>query len=406
MKILVINTGSSSIKYQLIDMEGKEVLSKGLLERIGLPNPVLNHKLNDGKIHVIQAHIKDHEEGMKLILDTLLDEKLGAIKSLSDIDAVGHRVVHAGEKYASSVRITSDVINALEECSELAPLHNPPNLMGISAAQKLLPDVPHVAVFDTAFHQAMPPKAYLYAIPMSFYDKYGIRRYGFHGTSHRYVARRAGEMLGKNWRVLKIVTCHLGNGASMAAIDKGKSVDTSMGFTPLEGLYMGTRCGNIDPAIVIFLEEKENLTPQQVYDLLNKKSGMLGASGVSSDMRDIEDHSANGDKRARTSLEMYAYQIKRYIGSYVAAMNGIDVLVFTAGIGENSPLIRKMVCENMDYLGIEIDESKNEVRGKERIISSDNSKVEVMVIPTNEELVIAEDTEKIVKEGIEELPIV
>lgn len=406
MKILVINTGSSSIKYQLIDMESKEVLSKGLLERIGLPNPVLNHKLNDGKTHVIQARIEDHEEGMKLILDTLLDEKLGAIKSISDIDAVGHRVVHAGEKYASSVRITSDVINALEECSELAPLHNPPNLMGISAAQKLLPDVPHVAVFDTAFHQAMPPKAYLYAIPMSLYDKYGIRRYGFHGTSHRYVARRAGEMLGKHWQDLKIVTCHLGNGASMAAIDRGKSVDTSMGFTPLEGLYMGTRCGNIDPAIVIFLEEKENLTPQQVYDLLNKKSGMLGASGVSSDMRDIEDHSANGDKRARTSLEMYAYQIKRYIGSYVAAMNGIDVLVFTAGIGENSPLIRKMVCENMDYLGIEIDESKNEVRGKERVISPDSSEVKVMVIPTNEELVIAEDTEKIVKEGIDELPIV
>ena len=350
----------------------------------------------------------DHEVALKLILDVLMDRKLGVIKNLSEINAVGHRVVHGGEIFASSVLIDDEVIKVLEEYSYLAPLHNPPNLMGIKASMKLLPGVPNVAVFDTAFHQSMPKKAFLYALPYEYYEKYRIRRYGFHGTSHRYVSKRASEILGKPYEELKIITCHLGNGASIAAIKNGKSVDTSMGFTPLEGLVMGTRSGDIDPSIVVFLQEKENLSAQEVYNILNKKSGVFGLSkGFSSDMRDIEEAMLNGDEIARIVIDVYEYRIAKYIGAYAAAMNGVDAIVFTAGVGENSPIIREEICENyLGYLGIKIDKERNNFKGEERIISTQDSKVAVLVIPTNEELVIARDTKEIVEKGIKELKIV
>ena len=405
MIILVINSGSSSIKYQLIDMRDEKVLSKGLLERIGIKGSRLNHKKGDKK-YVIEREVPDHEKGLSLVLETLQDEEMGVIENLEQIKAVGHRVVHGGERFANSVRIDEEVIRAIEENSDLAPLHNPPNIMGIRAAMKLLPNVPQVAVFDTAFHQTIPEKAFLYAIPYSYYKKYRIRRYGFHGTSHRYVSRRAAEILGVPYEKLKMITCHLGNGASIAAVKYGRSVDTSMGFTPLEGLVMGTRSGDIDPAIVTFLQEKEGMSANEVYELLNKKSGVLGLSEFSSDMRDIEDGAIGGDERLRLVLDIYEYRIAKYIGAYAAAMNGVDVIIFTAGVGENSPILRREICENyLGYLGVKIDVEKNEFKGEERIISTEDSKVKVMVIPTNEELMIARDTKEIVDKGLKELDI-
>ena len=403
MIILVINSGSSSIKYQLIDMKDEKVLSKGLLERIGIKGSRLNHRKGDRK-YVIEEDVPNHEKGLSLVLKTLQDREMGVIENLDQISAVGHRVVHGGERFANSVRIDDEVLRVIEENSDLAPLHNPPNIMGIKAAMKLLPNVPQVAVFDTAFHQTIPEKAYLYAIPYSYYEKYRIRRYGFHGTSHRYVSRRAAEILGIPYEKLKIITCHLGNGASIAAVKYGRSIDTSMGFTPLEGLVMGTRSGDIDPAIVTFLQEKEGMSAGEVYDLLNKKSGVLGLSELSSDMRDIEEGAMKGDERLRLVLDIYEYRIAKYIGAYAAAMNGVDVIIFTAGVGENSSILRREICENyLVYLGVKIDVEKNEFKGEERIISTDDSKVKVMVIPTNEELLIARDTKEIVEKGLKEL---
>ncbi|MDI3471950.1 MAG: acetate kinase [Thermotogaceae bacterium] len=403
MLVLVINSGSSSIKYQLIDMNDEKVISKGMIERIGIEGSRMKHKKNAEQF-VIEKNIPDHEVGLALLLEVLQDEKMGVIKDLSDIKAVGHRVVHGGERFASSVRIDEEVLKAIEENAVLAPLHNPPNIAGIKAAMKLLPNVPQVAVFDTAFHQTMPKKAYLYAIPYEYYEKYKIRRYGFHGTSHRYVSKRAAEILGKKYEELKIITCHLGNGASIAAVKNGKSVDTSMGFTPLEGLVMGTRSGDLDPAIVTYLQEVENLSAGEIYEILNRKSGVLGLSGISSDMREIEDGAIAGDPIARLTLDIYEYRIAKYIGAYAAAMNGVDAIVFTAGVGENSPILREEICENyLGYLGVKIDKETNDVKGKETVISTPDSKVSVIVIPTNEELVIARDTKEIVEKNLKEL---
>ncbi|MFA7573469.1 MAG: acetate kinase, partial [Lutispora sp.] len=336
MKIFVVNCGSSSLKYQLINMENEEVEAKGLVERIGIPGSVLKHQPQNGEKAVIEEDMPTHKEALKHVIDALMNENYGVIKSMNEINAVGHRVVHAGEKFAYSVVINDEVVNALKECIELAPLHNPPNIIGIEACQQLMPDVPMVGVFDTAFHQTMPKEAFIYALPYELYEKYGIRRYGFHGTSHKYVAQRAASMLGKNIEDLKIVTCHLGNGASVAAVKEGKSVDTSMGFTPLEGLAMGTRCGDIDPAIVKFIMEKEGLDLAGVDSLMNKKSGVLGISGVSSDFRDIEEAGEKGNDRADLALNVFAYKVRKYIGAYAAAMGGIEAIVFTAGLGENS----------------------------------------------------------------------
>ncbi|AEH51345.1 acetate kinase [Pseudothermotoga thermarum] len=406
MKILVLNCGSSSVKYQFIEMDGEKVLCKGIAERIGIDGSRLVHRIGEDK-HVIERPLKNHEEAIKLILDVLLDPEIGVIKDLSEIAAVGHRVVHGAEAFASSVLIDDDVMKALEENAYLAPLHNPPNILGIKAIQKLLPNVPSVAVFDTAFHQSMPKKAFLYAIPYEFYEKYKIRRYGFHGTSHRYVSRRAAEILGRDYYDFKVITCHLGNGASIAAIRHGKSIDTSMGFTPLEGLVMGTRCGDIDPAIVVYLQQNLGLSVDQVYDILNKKSGVLGLTkNFSSDMRDIEDAALHGNELAQLALDIYIYRIAKYIGAYTAAMNGVDAIVFTAGVGENSPYIREKVCEYLGFLGVKIDKNLNNVKGVERIISTPDSKVAVLVIPTNEELVIARDTKYIVENKVKELKIV
>ncbi|MCD6462424.1 MAG: acetate kinase [Thermotogae bacterium] len=407
MKILVVNSGSSSIKYQFIDMDDETVLCKGLAERIGLPKGRLIHKVGDTK-HVIERDIPSHKEGLKLVIDTLMDPEIGVISDLKEISAVGHRVVHGGERFASSVRIDEEVIKVLKEYSYLAPLHNPPNIMGIEAAMELLPHAPQVAVFDTAFHQSMEPKAYLYAIPYEYYEKYRIRRYGFHGTSHRYVAKRAAEILRKDIKELKIITCHLGNGASIAAVKYGKSIDTSMGFTPLEGLVMGTRSGDIDPAIFYFLQVQENLSADDVYNILNKKSGVFGLTrGFSSDMRDIEEKAFAGDETCKLALDIYEYRIAKYIGAYAAAMNGVDVIVFTAGVGENAPDSRWNICNNyLGYLGVKIDKEKNDFKGLERIISTPDSKVTVMVIPTNEELVIARDTKEIVEKNLKELKVI
>ncbi|AJG40535.1 acetate kinase [Thermotoga sp. RQ7] len=399
MKVLVINSGSSSIKYQLIEMEDERVLCKGIAERIGLEGSRLVHRVNEEK-HVIEKDLPDHEEALKLVLNTLVDEKLGVIKDLKEIDAVGHRVVHGGEKFKESVFVNEEVIKAIEEVSPLAPLHNPANLMGIKAAMKLLPGVPNVAVFDTAFHQTIPQKAYLYAIPYEYYEKYRVRRYGFHGTSHRYVSKRAAEILGKKLEELKIITCHIGNGASIAAVKHGKCIDTSMGFTPLEGLVMGTRSGDLDPAIPFFIMEKEGISPQEMYDILNKKSGVYGLSkGFSSDMRDIEEAALKGDEWCKLILDIYHYRIAKYIGAYAAAMNGVDAIVFTAGVGENSPITRGDVCSYLEFLGVKLDKQKNEetIRGKEGIISTPDSRVKVLVVPTNEELMIARDTKEIVE---------
>ncbi|MBZ4663801.1 MAG: acetate kinase [Caloramator sp.] len=397
MKVLVINCGSSSLKYQLINMENEKVMAKGLVERIGIEGSQLKHQPEGMDKIVVEKPMKDHKDAIKVVLDALLDENYGVIKNMNEISAVGHRVVHGGEKYSGSVLITEDVMKVLEECTHLAPLHNPPNIIGINACKDLMPQTPMVAVFDTAFHQTMPKHVYMYALPYELYEKHGIRRYGFHGTSHKYVSKVAAEQVGKDIKDLKIITCHLGNGASVAAIDGGKSVDTSMGFTPLEGLAMGTRCGDIDPAIVTFLQKEENLSYEEVNNIMNKKSGVLGISGVSSDFRDIENAAFDGNERAQLALDVFHYKVKKYIGAYTAAMGGLDVLVFTAGLGENSPETRFEVCKNMEYLGIKVDAEKNKVRGRIQEISTEDSKVKVFVIPTNEELMIARDTVEIVR---------
>ncbi len=397
MKILVLNCGSSSIKYQLFDMTSSEVLAKGIVEKVALKGSFLKHERSDGEKVILEGEILDHQTGIEYVLGVLTSEKYGSLKSLNEIDAVGHRVVHGAEKFNSSVLITNEVIEKMEECIDLAPLHNPPNLKGIYAIKNLLPQVPQAGVFDTAFHQTMPETSYMYALPYSLYTKYGIRRYGFHGTSHRYVSKKACQELGVDYFTQKIITCHLGNGASIAAIDKGKSVDTSMGLTPVEGLIMGTRCGDLDLGVLLYLMDKEELGISTTSALINKHSGMLGISGVSSDMREIEKAAAEGNKRAILSLEMYDYRVKKYIGSYIATLGGLDILIFTGGIGENSDTLRKSVCSNMEFLGIEIDEQKNKgLRGKLEVISKPSSKAKVMVVPTNEELVIAEDTLEII----------
>lgn len=395
MKVLVVNCGSSSIKYQLIDMENENLMAKGYLEKIGLQDSFLTHTVN-GEKHKIEQVITNHEEGIKLVLDQLVHSEYGVIDSLDEIGAVGHRVVHGGEKFSSSVLINDDVINVIKECIPLAPLHNPAGITGIEACKKVLPSVPMVAVFDTAFHQTLPKMAYLYALPYEYYEKYGVRKYGFHGTSHKFVSKRVAEVMNKPVENLKIVTCHLGQGASLCAVDGGKSVDTSMGLTPLAGIPMGTRCGDIDPSIVTFLMKKENLTPDEMDNVLNKKSGKLGISGVSFDDRDIEAAIKEGNERAKLAIDNFAYQVVGYIGRFVAQMNGVDVITFAGGIGENGIEVRKQICESLSYLGVKIDEEKNNCRGKEVEISTPDSKVKVFVIPTNEELMIARDTVEIV----------
>jgi acetate kinase len=397
MKIIVLNCGSSSIKYQLFDLPSKEVLAKGLVDKIGLKGSLIKHSRNDGTEVKLEGEILDHQIGIEYLLGILISEKYGSIKNLDEIQAVGHRVVHAGEKFNGSVYITPEVVAALEECIDLAPLHNPPNLKGIYSITKLLPEIPQVGVFDTAFHQTMPDYVYLYGIPYSLYEKYKIRRYGFHGSSHRYVSQRAAEMLGKNLEDLKIITCHLGNGASIAAIKNGKSLDTSMGMTPIEGLMMGTRTGDLDIGAFIQIMNKEEIDIAIANTLVNKHSGMLGVSGVSSDMRDVEHAAAEGNARAKVTLEMYYYRIRKYIGAYAAAMGGVDVIVFTGGVGENDSMTRHLTTQGLEFMGLEFDQAKNEgLRGKEAILTKDDSRVKVMVIPTNEELVIALDTYEIV----------
>lgn len=395
MKVLVVNCGSSSIKYQLINMRDESVLAKGLVERIGIEGSVLTHQPTGKDKVVLNADINNHSVGIKMVLDALTDATHGVISSMTEIAAVGHRVVHGGEKFADSVLITPEVMRALEECIEMAPLHNPPNILGINACAELMPGVPQVGVFDTAFHQTMPKHAFLYGLPYAAYEKYGVRRYGFHGTSHKFVSQRVAELMGQQVTSLRIITCHLGNGASIAAVKYGKSIDTSMGFTPLEGLIMGTRSGEIDPAIIPFLMKKEGMSADQIDTYLNKKSGVLGISGISSDFRDIEDAAAEGNERAQLSLDVFAYRVRKYIGSYVAAMGGVDAIVFTAGLGENAPDMRDKICNGLEFLGTRIDPVKNNVRGKAREISVDGSKVKIFLIPTNEELVIARDTKAI-----------
>lgn len=394
MNILVLNCGSSSLKYQLIDMEKQSVLAVGLCERIGIDGK-LKHTPSGKEPFVSNDEMKDHTVAVQMVINALLDKEHGVISDVKEINAVGHRVVHGGEFFAKSVVIDDEVIKAIEACIDLAPLHNPANLIGIRACEKLMPGVPQVAVFDTAFHQTMPEKAYLYAIPYELYEKHKIRKYGFHGTSHKYVSERAVSMLGKNAEDLKVITCHLGNGGSICAVDGGKSVDTSMGFTPLEGLVMGTRCGDIDPAVVSFLMEKENMTNKDVDNLMNKKSGVLGLSGVSSDFRDIEGAANEGNKRAQIALDSFHYKVAKYIGEYFVALGNVDAIVFTAGLGENSKTSRKAICEYLKCFGVEINEEKNSIRGEEVEISSANSKVKVLVIPTNEELMIAKDTQEL-----------
>ncbi|MEL7569601.1 MAG: acetate kinase [Eubacteriaceae bacterium] len=397
MKILVINCGSSSLKYQLFDMEDKSVLAKGLAERIGIEGSILTHKPTGKDNAVYQQPMKDHKDALRILMDALVDPKCGVIKDMSEISAVGHRVVHAGEKFASSVKLTDEVVQALEDCVPLAPLHNPPNLMGIEACKAILGDTPMVGVFDTAFHQTMPDYAYIYPLPYEYYEKYGVRKYGFHGTSHRYVSQRAAAMLNKDIKDIKIVTCHLGNGSSIAAVDCGCSVETSMGFTPLDGLAMGTRCGTIDPAIVTFLMQKENLSVKEIDSILNKKSGVLGVSGVSSDFRDIETAANEGNKRAALALKIFTYRVKCTIAQYAAAMGGVDAVVFTAGIGENSKTIREACLENLEFMGIKLDKELNNQRGKEAFICAKDSRVAVLLIPTDEELMIAVDTKEIIE---------
>lgn len=396
MNILVINCGSSSLKYQLINSETEGVLAKGLCERIGIDG-MLTYQPEGGEKEKSEIAMPTHTEAINAVLAALTNEKSGVIKSLSEVGAVGHRVVHGGEKFTSSCLINDESMKAIEECNDLAPLHNPANLIGIRACQELMPGVPMVAVFDTAFHQTMPDVAYTYGIPYEYYEKYKVRRYGFHGTSHSYVSKRTAEIVGKPYDQMKIIVCHLGNGASISAVNCGKSVDTSMGLTPLEGLVMGTRSGDLDPAIIDFVGKKEGLSLDEMNEVLNKKSGMLGISCVSSDGRDLEAAAETGNKRAQLALDVFDYRVIKYIGAYAAAMNGVDAIAFTAGIGENNIKMRKDVCSSLTYLGVKLDEEKNNVRGEERIISADDSKVQVLLVPTNEELAIARETLALVK---------
>ncbi len=393
MKILVINAGSSSLKYQLINMDDQSVMAKGLCERIGIDGRLTHNK--NGEKFTKELPMKDHGDAIQAVLDSLTDSEMGVISSMEEINAVGHRVVHGGEAFSGSAVITESVMKALNECIELAPLHNPPNIIGIEACAKIMPNVPQVGVFDTAFHQTMPKKAYLYALPYKFYEQYKIRRYGFHGTSHKYVSMKAAELLGKPLEELKIVTCHLGNGSSITAVDGGKSVDTSMGFTPLAGIMMGTRSGDIDPAIVEFIANKENLSVKEVLNILNKESGALGLSEISSDFRDLSEAAEKGDEKAAVALDIFAYGVQKYIGTYAAAMGGIDAVVFTAGIGENDAGLREKVASKLGFMGIEINKDKNNTRGTVDI-TADGAKVKTLVIPTNEELMIALETEKLV----------
>ena len=396
MNILVINCGSSSLKYQLINSETEGVLAKGLCERIGIDG-MLTYQPEGGEKEKSEIAMPTHTEAINAVLAALTNEKSGVIKSLSEVGAVGHRVVHGGEKFTSSCLINDESMKAIEECNDLAPLHNPANLIGIRACQELMPGVPMVAVFDTAFHQTMPDVAYTYGIPYEYYEKYKVRRYGFHGTSHSYVSKRTAEIVGKPYDQMKIIVCHLGNGASISAVNCGKSVDTSMGLTPLEGLVMGTRSGDLDPAIIDFVGKKEGLSLDEMNEVLNKKSGMLGISGVSSDGRDLEAAAETGNKRAQLALDVFDYRVIKYIGAYAAAMNGVDAIAFTAGIGENNIKMRKDVCSSLTYLGVKLDEEKNNVRGEERIISADASQVQVLLVPTNEELALARETLALVK---------
>ena len=398
MNILVINCGSSSLKFQLIDSETEKCIAKGLCERIGIEGSRITYTPDGGEKEQTVTPMPDHTEAIRLVLEALTNPKTGVVKSLDEIGAVGHRIVHGGEKFAASTIITDEVMKAIEECNDLAPLHNPANLIGINACKKLMPTTPMVAVFDTAFHQTMPEEAYMYGLPYEYYQKYKIRRYGFHGTSHSYVSRKAAEVLGKKYEDLKIIVCHLGNGASVSAVKNGKCVDTSMGLTPLEGLIMGTRSGDIDPAIMEFIAHKEGKNIDEIMTVLNKKSGVYGLSNnLSSDFRDLEDGYNRGDAHCIRTMNTYCYRVAKYIGSYVAAMNGVDVICFTAGIGENAPLVRSLVCEHLGFLGVSIDEDANHKRGEEIAISTPDSKTTVMVIPTNEELAIARETVNLVK---------
>ena len=398
MIVLVLNCGSSSIKYQVIDMgNDSKLLAKGLLERVGLADGILTHKPEGKEKYEVFEPIPDHNHGINMILEVLVDKKYGVISSINEIKAVGHRVAHGGEFFTESSLVNDKVKSEIEKCIELAPLHNPANLKGILAMEKLLPGVPQVAVFDTSFHQSMPNFSYLYGIPYEYYDKYKIRRYGFHGTSHKYVAQKACRILGMDFEKSKIITCHLGNGASIAAIKYGKSIDTSMGFTPVEGLMMGTRSGDVDAGVLLFLAEKENLSIKQVNDVINKKSGVQGISGLSSDMRDLEIAAAKGHERAQLAIDMYYYRVKKYVGAYAAVMDGVDLIIFTGGIGENDDNIRAHVSEAIDFMGVDFDADANKgVRGQDKILTKPNSRVKVMSITTNEELVIATDTANIV----------
>lgn len=398
MKILVLNCGSSSVKYKLIALSGNEqnILAEGGVEKIGLPDSFLKFKYNGEKV-TINASMPNHNVAIRIILDNLTSEKYGCIKNFDEIEAVGHRLVHGGEKFNSSVLINDEVIAKVKECYDLAPLHNPVNIAGVDAISEILPDVPQVGVFDTAFHQTMPSYAYMYGLPYEMYEKYGVRRYGFHGTSHRYVSRRACEFLGLEYEKQRIITCHIGNGGSITAIKDGKSVDTSMGMTPVEGLIMGTRCGDVDPGALLYIQQKEQLDHEGMQALINKKSGVAGLTGVSSDMRDIEKAVEEGNERAIMALNMYEYRITKYIGAYTAALGGVDVIVFTGGVGENQTGTRERICKQLAFLGIEFDVEKNKTRGEEIEFSTPNSKVRVVVIPTDEEYMIARDTEAIVK---------
>ena len=398
MNILVINCGSSSLKFQLINSESEEVIAKGLCERIGIEGSCLTYTPQGGEKQKTEAPMADHTAAIKMVLDALTDEKTGVVKDLAEIGAVGHRIVHGGENFSQATIIDDEVIKAIEDCNDLAPLHNPANLIGIQACRALMPNTPMVCVFDTAFHQTMPEKAYLYGIPYEYYEKYKIRRYGFHGTSHSYVSKRAAQVLGAKYEDLKLIVCHLGNGASVSAVKNGECVDTSMGLTPLEGLIMGTRSGDLDPAIIEFLCHKENKSVDEVLTILNKKSGVLGMSkNLSSDFRDLEDAYLAGDENAVRTMDAFCYRVAKYIGAYTAAMNGVDAICFTAGLGENSPFVRDKVCEYLGYLGVELDEEQNHKRGEDLIITTPRSRTKVLAIPTNEELAIARETAALVK---------
>lgn len=395
MKILVLNSGSSSLKYQVIDMENKETIAKGYFERIGQRNSFLSHKVH-GRKHKFEIEAKDHEEAIAFVLNRLTNDHYGVIKSLEELEAIGHRIVHGGEKFSDAVLITDEVIEEIKKCSDLAPLHNPAAVLGIEACKKVVPNMKMVAVFDTAFHQTIPKERYIYPVPYKYYEKYGVRKYGFHGTSHQYVANRVCQMLGKDINNSKIINCHLGQGASICAIQNGKSVETSMGLTPLGGITMGTRSGDLDPSVLTYLMKKENLSAEKMEEILNKKSGVYGVSRVSMDFRDIEYEALSGGTHAKLSLDIFSYLIAQYIMKCAVAMNGVDIITFTAGVGEKSPYCRELICKQLEFLGAKLDLSKNEIKGEEAVISTDNSKIVLCVVPTNEELMIAKETEKII----------